>query len=135
MENNTFNFELVSPERILVSEPAWQVTIPGEDGTLGVRKGHASFVVSIKPGVVEVLKSEKGEAEKIFIAGGFADVSAENVTVLAEEAVNVNDLDKDALEQQITNLREDLARAEDAAAKSRIAATLQIAEEKLKAAA
>ena len=134
-DDNTFNFELVSPERILVSEPAWRVTIPGEGGTLGVLKGHASFVVSIKPGVVEVLKSEGGKAENIFIAGGFADVSAENVTVLAEEAINVNDLDKEALQQQVSNLNEDLAHAESDQEKSRISENLKIAEAKLAAAA
>ncbi len=133
MTNNTFNFELVSPERILVSEPAWQVTIPGEGGTLGVRKGHASFVVSIKPGVVEVIKSEGGEVEKIFIAGGFADVSAENVTVLAEEAVNVNDLDKDLLAQELQDLNEDLQRAEDEAEKAKVSGELELVQIKLSA--
>ncbi len=132
-EDNTFNFELVSPERILASEPAWQVTIPGEGGTLGVRKGHASFVVSIKPGVVEVLKSENGEADKIFIAGGFADVSAENVTVLAEEAINVNDLDKESLAQELQNLNEDLERAENEGEKAKIVFEIGIVKEKLSA--
>src|SRR5690242_3392329 len=89
----TFNFELVSPEKILVSEPAWQVVVPGEEGYFGVRAGHMSLIAAIRPGVVEVWANEASAPQKIFIAGGFADVTANNCSILAEQAVNVNEID------------------------------------------
>ena len=75
---NTFNFELVSPEQKLISEQAYQVTIPGEEGDVGVRAGHMALVMTVRPGVVEVIRTEDGTKEKIFIAGGFADISQTN---------------------------------------------------------
>jgi len=106
---NTFNFELVSPEQKLISEQAYQVTIPGEEGDVGVRAGHMALVMTVRPGVVEVVRSEGGAVEKIFIAGGFADVSQTNCTVLAEEAVPVANLNADKLSTEIANLNEHLA--------------------------
>ena len=75
--NNTFHFELVSPAKKLIEEPAFQVVLPGEVGDVGVRKGHASLVVSARPGVVEILREQGGTPERLFIAGGFADITAE----------------------------------------------------------
>ena len=111
--NNTFQFELVSPAKKLAETPAYQVIVPGQDGDLGVRKGHASFVVSVRPGVVEILKSEGDTPERIFVAGGFADVSAENCTILAEEAIPVEDLNIDEINAEITAVEEKLS-ADDA---------------------
>jgi len=132
-EASTFNFELVSPEKILVSEPAWQVVVPGEDGYFGVRAGHMSLIASIKPGVVEVWTQENGQPQKIFIAGGFADVTAANCTILAEQAVNVADLDAGKLQQDINNLNDDLKLATGAAEKSVVQHKLEIATLKLEA--
>lgn len=129
----TFNFELVSPERILVSEPAWQVVIPGEEGYFGVRAGHMSLIAAIKPGVVEVYKSEGASPEKIFIAGGFADVTAANCSILAEQAVNVNEIDVSAVQKSINDLNDDMKAATDAADKAVIHHKLQIATLKLQA--
>lgn len=129
----TFNFELVSPERILVSEPAWQVVIPGEEGYFGVRAGHMSLIAAIKPGVVEVYKSEGAAPEKIFIAGGFADVTAANCTVLAEQATNVNEIDAAAVQKSINDLNDELKISQDQAEKSFIQNKLQIATLKLQA--
>ncbi|HEU4839707.1 MAG TPA: F0F1 ATP synthase subunit epsilon [Micavibrio sp.] len=128
----TFNFELVSPDRILVSEPAWQVIIPGEEGYFGVRAGHMSLIAAIKPGVVEVYKTAGAAPEKIFIAGGFADVTAANCTILAEQAVNVNDLDAAALESELKDLKEDLSMANDAASKTQADKKIALTEIKLK---
>lgn len=106
---DSFNFELVSPERKLMSEPAYQVTIPGEEGDVGVRAGHMALVMSVRPGVVEVIRLEGGEKEKIFIAGGFADISQENCTVLAEEAVPVKSLRAERLTGEKEKLEQELA--------------------------
>ena len=129
----TFNFELVSPEKILVSEPAWQVVVPGEEGYFGVRAGHMSLIAAIKPGVVEVWASEGAAPQKIFIAGGFADVTANNCSILAEQAVNVNDIDAAAVQKSIADLNDDLKMATAEADKTVIQNKLNIATLKLQA--
>ncbi|HOO82444.1 MAG TPA: ATP synthase F1 subunit epsilon [Alphaproteobacteria bacterium] len=132
MENN-IQFELVSPEEKLVSQPVHMAVIPGDEGEFGVLAGHASLVASLRPGVVELYEQAGGEARKIFIAGGFADVSAEQCTVLAEEAVLVSDLDQTKIEQKIADLNEDLGIAEEAADKARIEKRLVLLKAKLSA--
>lgn len=128
-----FDFELVSPERKLMSEKAWQVTIPGEEGTFGVRAGHSSLVSSIRPGVVEILTTQGAEPTKIFIAGGFADVTASNCTVLAEEATMVGDLDQAQLEKDVTDLENKLSSAKDEIETSRFSKQLVLTKAKLTA--
>lgn len=129
----TIQFELVSPEEKLVSEPVHMALIPGEEGQFGVLAGHSSLVASLQPGVVELIKEEGGGKRKIFIAGGFADVTGAQCTVLAEEAINVDALDKAALEQQIANLNEDLEMAKEDIDKARIQKRLDLVEAKLAA--
>lgn len=129
-QNGTFTFELVSPERKLISGPAKMVVIPGEEGDFGVLPGHSALVATIRPGVVEITMD--GEAtQRIFIAGGFADVSPSNCTVLAEEAVNVSDLNKSDLEQTIRNLTEDLTLTKDELERARISRKLALTRAKL----
>ncbi|HNQ92560.1 MAG TPA: ATP synthase F1 subunit epsilon [Alphaproteobacteria bacterium] len=121
-----FNFELVSPERKVISEEAFQVTIPGEEGMVGVRAGHMALVVSVRPGVVEVIRKEGGEVERIFIAGGFADISAEHCTVLAEEAVPVYALNAEKLEAELARLNEELGFADTADEKAKLSRRVAI---------
>jgi F-type H+-transporting ATPase subunit epsilon len=132
-EAQKFNFELVSPEKVLMSEPAWQVVIPGEEGYFGVRAGHMSLIAAIKPGVVEVYKAEGAAPEKIFIAGGFADVTATNCSVLAEQAVNVNEINAADVQKDIANLKDELNLATDAADKAVIQNKIAMATLKLQA--
>lgn len=129
--NGTFNFELVSPERKLMSGPAKMVVIPGEEGDFGVLPGHSALVASIRPGVVEITMDGSADVQRIFIAGGFADVSPTNCTVLAEEAVNVNDLNQADLEQTIRNLNEDMGMAKDDMERARITRKLTLTRAKL----
>lgn len=129
----TFNFELVSPEKKLLAEQAWQVTIPGEEGEFGVRAGHTSLVASIRPGVIEVVSTQGAAPKKIFITGGFADVTATNCTVLAEEAVNLADLDAGKIEHEIRALEEKLKLAQDGVEKSRLTRQITTARAKLDA--
>jgi F-type H+-transporting ATPase subunit epsilon len=130
----TLAFELVSPEARLIAEPVTMAVIPGESGELGVGPGHASFVVALKPGVVQLYTGEVKEPRRIFIAGGFADVTADNCTVLAEEAVNVNDLDAEKIEQKIRDLTEDLGIAADDLARARVLKKLNLEKARLQAA-
>lgn len=134
MNAQTFNFELVSPERVLVSQPAWQVTIPGEEGYFGVRAGHMSLIAAVRAGVVEVFAKEGDAPQKIFIAGGFADVTGRNCTILAEQAVNVNELDAAAIESDIANINDELKVATDMTEKTMLHKKLQLASIKLIAA-
>ena len=113
MDATKFNFELVSPDKIMVSEPAWQVIVPGEEGYFGVRAGHMSLIAAVKPGVVEVYAQEGDAPKRIFIDGGFADVTAANCTILAEQAIPVNDLDESAIEFELAKLREEKNLATD----------------------
>jgi F-type H+-transporting ATPase subunit epsilon len=130
----TFSFELVSPERKLISEPAAMVVVPGTEGDFGVLPNHSALVSSIRPGVLSVFRgSRNDEPVRIFVAGGFADVSATNLTVLAEEAVNVNDLNAADLEQTIRNLTEDLGMAASDVEKARINHRLFLTRAKLEA--
>jgi F-type H+-transporting ATPase subunit epsilon len=130
---NLFNFELVSPERKLISETAYQVTIPGEEGDVGVRAGHMALVMTVRAGVVEVVRTEGGETEKIFIAGGFADVSQTNCTILAEEAVPVANLNAEKLSAEIQKLNSDLSVADSAEAKASLNKKLTIVSAMLEA--
>ena len=140
MSGELLNFELVSPEARLVSEPVKLAVIPGEAGVMGVGAGHASLVANLKPGVVGLFAegqdfTKDKPARRIFIAGGFADISEAGCSVLAEEAVDVTALDVTKLTQEAQNLTEDLGIAKEEADVSRIKAKLELVQEKLKAAA
>jgi len=79
-------FELVSPERLLISKPVEMVVVPGDEGDFGVLPGHAPLISELRSWVLEVY--DDGQvSERVFVAGGFAEVTAERCTVLAEEAV------------------------------------------------
>ena len=87
-------FELVSPERILLSEAVEMVVIPGTEGDFGVLPGHAPLISSIRPGTIRVYAGAT-VTESIFVASGFAEVTPERCTVLADSAVNVSALNRD----------------------------------------
>ena len=127
------NFELVSPEERLVSDPVNMAIIPGEEGEFGVGAGHCALVAALKPGTVELYNEAGATPRKIFIAGGFADVTAENCTILAEEAVDVATLNQSEIEQKITDLNEDLSLAEEEIDKTRIIRALDLLKAKLSA--
>lgn len=131
--SNAIHFELVSPAARLVSEPVYLAEIPGDEGVFGVMTGHCSLLSSLKPGVVRLHKEKGGDVREIFIAGGFADVTAENCTVLAEEAVAVSDLNKESLEQLLSDLNEDLGMVQEAVDKNRIKNKIVVAKAKLQA--
>ena len=93
-------FELVSPERILVSQGVDMVVVPGEDGDFGVLPGHALFLSGVRPGVIEIYDGDK-ISDRIFVAGGFAEVTGERCTVLAEEAVHLAEVERITVEARI----------------------------------
>ena len=108
---DTLNFEMVSPEKLLLSEDVNSVTVPGTEGDFTVFAQHAPVLSTMRPGVVDVQK-DSGE-ERIFVRGGFAEVNPGGLTILAEEAIPMADLDRDVLAQHIQDAQEDLDDATD----------------------
>lgn len=113
-----YKFDLVSPERLLVSADVESVIIPGTEGEMTVLPNHAPVMTTIKPGVVTV-KPVGGTEERYVVFGGFADILPTGCTLLAEEAVSVANLDRGLIAQRIQDAREDLADAKDDAAKTK----------------
>lgn len=100
-------FDLVSPERLLLSEEADMVTIPATDGYMGVLAGHMPLITTLKPGVIDVTGGTRGD-QRFFVLGGFAEVSTHKITVLAEEAMPMGDVDTVALDERIKDAEEDI---------------------------
>jgi F-type H+-transporting ATPase subunit epsilon len=121
---NKLHFDLVSPERLLLSEDVDMVTLPGSEGEFGVLPGHAPVLSTLRPGIVEV-KGVEDPFGRLFVRGGFAEVNADQVTVLAEEAVILAEVNVDELDQHIRNTQEDLGLAKSDDEREQIAATLE----------
>ena len=96
----TFLLELVSPERLLLSRQVEMATIPAAEGEMGVLPGHSPMIVTLRGGVISVRENGQ-DTEKLFVGGGFAEVSPERVTVLADEATPLAELSRAAAEQRI----------------------------------
>ena len=127
------DFELVSPVKKLLGKPVAMVTIPGAEGDFGVLPGHAPLMTTLRPGVIETYNGDQ-IADRIFVAGGFAEVTAERCTVLAQEATPVADLHRPRIEETIRQLTADLAAAEAEPKRAAIGQQLAIAQAKLEAA-
>jgi len=93
-------FELVSPEKLLVTRGVDMVVVPGGEGDFGVLPGHALFLSDVRLGVIEIYEGD-AVSDRIFVAGGFAEVTGERCTVLAEEAINLAEVDRAAVEARI----------------------------------
>ena len=109
-------FELVSPEKLLLSEDVEMVVVPGGEGNFGVLPGHALFISTVRPGVIDVYEGSR-ISERIFVSGGFAEVTPERCTVLADEAMPLSSLDRGQIDEslktadaEIASLTERLAR-------------------------
>jgi F-type H+-transporting ATPase subunit epsilon len=111
------NFELVTPERIVLSEMVEMVVVPGTEGNFGVLPGHALLISTIRPGTIEVYEGQR-VTRRVFVGGGFAEVTPERCTVLATEALAAEELDRAAIAAQLQivegnlpSLRDQVARA------------------------
>jgi F-type H+-transporting ATPase subunit epsilon len=112
-------FDLVSPERLLLSKPVDMVTVPGTEGYMGVMAGHASLVSTLRAGMIDM--QDEGQDTRFFIRGGFAEINAEKVTVLAEEAIPISELDIAVLDQRIADAQADEIAAKTDADRARAA--------------
>jgi F-type H+-transporting ATPase subunit epsilon len=113
----TFHFDLVSPERLLFSGEVDRVDVPGSEGDFGVLAGHAPVVSLLRPGILTII--EGGAPQRILVAGGFAEVGPNGLTVLADMAAPVEDVDPAVIEGAIKDTEEDVADAKDAAARDK----------------
>ncbi|MCC7274272.1 MAG: F0F1 ATP synthase subunit epsilon [Alphaproteobacteria bacterium] len=118
---DTIAFELVSPERLLLAQPVEMVVVPGTEGNFGVLPGHAPLISTVRPGVIEIFEGGR-VAERIFVAGGFAEVTPQRCTVLAERATPVADIDRATVERKLRDDREDGNAAEVAIGEAMLAA-------------
>ncbi|MCZ8376501.1 MAG: F0F1 ATP synthase subunit epsilon [Beijerinckiaceae bacterium] len=115
----SFPFELVSPERVLFSGEATQVVVPASEGEITVLANHAPFMSALRTGIVTI-----DNGQRLFVRGGFADVSAAGLTVLAEQAVPLDEINPEALSGQIRNAEEDLRDAKSDEVRARAQAKL-----------
>ena len=118
------HFELVSPARLLFSGDVAGVSIPGTEGDMGILPGHAPVLSTLRPGVVTITR-ENGATEKIFVRGGLAEVNPKGLTLLAEVAVPLAELDAAALAQQVKDAEEDFADAKDDETRRRTSENLE----------
>jgi len=112
-------FDLVSPEKLLLAAKADMVTIPGTEGYMGVMAGHAATVTTLRAGMIDV--QADGQDERYFIRGGFAEINASKITVLADEAIPMTEMDLAVLDQRISDAQEDELAAQTDAARQKAA--------------
>ena len=110
-----FTFELVSPEKLLFNQPVKMVTVPGSLGEYGVLAGHAPMITEIKPGVIRIYADNDAMVtSRLFVSGGFAEVTQTRFTVLATEATPVSELNKEEINNQAKDVAAKLAASTDA---------------------
>ena len=124
-------FELVTPERLVLSTMVEMVVVPGTEGNFGVLPGHSPLISTIRPGMIEIYETRPNNSERIFVVSGIAEVTPERCTVLAEEAMAPTTLDRVAIEAELQtidgnlpSLREQVGRAAGAD-RDRLAAELR----------
>jgi F-type H+-transporting ATPase subunit epsilon len=98
-------FDLVSPEKLLLSKAVDMVTVPGSEGYMGVIAGHAPLVSTLRAGMIDL--KDEGVDTRYFIRGGFAEINLTKITVLAEEAIPMSEMDLAILDQRISDAQED----------------------------
>ena len=124
------SFELVSPERLLISETVDMVVVPGAEGDFGVLEGHAPLVSTLRPGVITTYAGDTID-KQLFVASGFAEVTGTRCTVLAEEALPVEEISRTGAEERLQTAREALER--DGTAPDQAVFEIEVAEQMLAA--
>lgn len=120
----TLKFELVTPERMALSEDAAQVVMPGVEGEFTVLPGHAPVISALRPGVIEVSLPDSSKT-RIFVKGGFAEIDGDHLTVLAERAIDVAAMDAATIAAELQTAEADLAAATDDAARLAAASAVE----------
>jgi F-type H+-transporting ATPase subunit epsilon len=120
----TFKFELVTPERMALSEDAAQVVVPGVEGDFTVLPGHAPVISALRPGIIDVTLPDARKT-RIFVKGGFAEVDGDHLTVLAERALEVEAMDAATVAAELATAEADFASATDDAARLAAASAVE----------
>jgi F-type H+-transporting ATPase subunit epsilon len=110
-------FELVTPERLLLSEMVEMVVVPGTEGNFGVLPGHAPLISSIRPGTIDVYEGQT-ITRRIFVVSGIAEVTPERCTVLADEALSPDELDRGSIEAELQTVQGNLPSLRDQVARA-----------------
>ena len=113
----TFRFDLVSPEQLVFSGEVEHVVVPGTEGEFGVLAGHAPLIAMLRPGVVRILGPDE---QDLLVVGGFAEVSPEGLTILADRAVPLAEVDPAVIADEIRDAEEDVADATDDATRDKL---------------
>jgi len=124
---DTVEFELVAPERLMMSAPVSMIVIPGAEGDFGVLPGHTPMISTIRTGVIDVYDGDNVD-KRVFVSGGFAEVTDERCTVLADEAVSLDEADRETADQRLVAAREALEDAEDDAARARAEREMEVSQ-------
>jgi F-type H+-transporting ATPase subunit epsilon len=132
MADDKVEFELVSPEKLLLTRAVDMVVVPGAEGDIGVLPRHSPTITTVRPGTIVVYEGG-AVTDRIFIAGGFAEVSDNRCTVLAEEAMPVEDIDKASALKSLTAAREDISSASSDATRKSAEMAAAVADAKIQA--
>ncbi len=127
------NFEVVTPERLLISAEIGMAIIPGREGDFGVLSGHANLVSSLRPGTIRCFAADGSLMDAFFVAGGFAEVNEASCTILAELAERLGEIDRGVAERALAEARDDLAEAKSESETTSAERRLVIAEARLAA--
>ena len=126
----TFPFTLVTPEKILFEKEVSMVVIPGQKGDIGVLPNHAPLLTVLRPGVIRIYEGSE-IVLRIFVDGGFSEVTPEKCTALVTEGTPLEALDRSTLEMEIQNLLEDIEESKTTEEKEQVGEDLDIARAKL----
>jgi F-type H+-transporting ATPase subunit epsilon len=127
---DSFHFSLVSPEKVLLEKDVTMVVLPGSEGDIGILPNHAPLLTLLRPGVVTVYEESKVQL-RIFVDGGFLEVTPEKCVALVTEGTPLESLDPSSLELEIKNLLEDLADSQSPEERKQADQHLEIARTKL----
>ena len=99
------SFDLVSPEKLIFTDDVGMIIVPGKGGDIGVLPNHSKLLSSLRPGKIMVYGESKNLIKSFFVSGGFVEINSAKCIVLAENAADINDLDKQSLQQEIQSLQ------------------------------
>ena len=124
---DTFQFELVAPEKLIYSDDTEFAVVPGAEGDFGVLPGHALLLSTVRPGVIEIHENDKLK-DRFFVAGGFAEVTPERCTVLSTESINLSDIDENTARQRLDTAERNLSDASSDAEREKYQRALEVAQ-------
>jgi len=124
---DTFQFELVAPEKLIYSDDTEFVVVPGAEGDFGVLPGHALLLSTVRPGIIEIHENDKLK-DRFFVAGGFAEVTPERCTVLSTESINLDEIDENTARQRLDTAERDLNDASSDTEREKCEKALEVAQ-------